>query len=123
MDDQEPDIDLAAALKGHQDDPPPNKRGRGRPRKVLLKGQEAPRTKGDRKATEPPCPQTPANPSTNINNNTILDDVISNENKFSIKSLLTVKEVNFLEHFIRGELTIEEAMISAGYIDVCERSS
>ncbi len=72
--------------------------------------------------TQPPCPPPPANPSTNINNTILGDDVVLKENKFSIKSLLTVKEVKFLENFLSGELTIEEAMISAGYIGYHQKS-
>ncbi len=89
---QEPDIDLAAALKGRSDDPPPHKRSRRRPRKVLLKGQEAPPDKnkiGDSNG-----------------------DVIS---KTNLKERLKIKEIKFLEYFLSGELTIEEAMIAAGY--------
>lgn len=89
---QEPDIDLAAALKGRSDDPPPHKRARGRPRKVLLKGQEAPPDK---------------NKVDDSNG-----DVIS---KTNLKERLKIKEIKFLEYFISGNYTINEAMILAGY--------
>lgn len=70
---------------------------------------------------QPPCPPPPANPSTNINNTILGDDVVLKENKFSIKNLLTVKELNFLENFISGEMTIEEAMVLAGYGNLSQR--
>lgn len=70
---------------------------------------------------QPPCPPPPANPSTNINNTILGDDVVLKENKFSIKNLLTVKEVKFLENFISGEYTIEEAMLEAGYGNLSQR--
>ncbi len=66
--------------------------------------------------------QTPEDPTTNINNIILAGDVVSNENKFSIKSLITAKELNFLEYFLSGEYTIEEAMISAGYIGYHQKS-
>ncbi len=85
------DIDLAAALPKHQTGP----------------------------ATSQSPPPPP--PSTNINNTMLEGDIVSKENKFNIKDVLTVKELIFLENFISGDYTIQEAMILAGYGNLSER--
>lgn len=115
-----PAVDFSAALEQAPSQQPPHQ--------VQAKGREeidfsaaVPKTHPGA-TSQPSGPHLPADTTTNINNNTILDSSVSKKNQFSIKSLLTVKELNFLEYFISGEYTIEEAMISAGYIGYHQKS-
>ncbi len=62
--------------------------------------------------------QLPANPSSNINNIILGEDVVVKENHLNIKDQLTEIEINFLEIFLGGNISVDNAMIQAGYTNI-----
>lgn len=109
-----PPVDFAAALvhAPHRD---PRKKRAGQDDIDL--SAAVPKTQPGGTTSQPPPPQ----PSTNINNTLLGGNAIVKENQFNIKDVLTAKELKFLENFISGDLTIEEAMVLAGYGNLSQR--
>ncbi len=107
-----PPVDFSAALK--QPKAPP---------------QVKPKRKGGKEEIDFSAALDPAlAPALYINNNTLVNsnrsDIKedSDNNKIKLKDQLTDQEIDFLEIYLGGNITIESAMIEAGYTNVCTRS-